>query len=55
VRPVNRGIMDISKLVEQSKVLIRENDVRKEQSLEQFKEWLKKHPFIKNCRQGNKN
>jgi len=45
-------IMDISKLVEQNKVLIRENELRKCQALEQFRDWLKKHPFIKSCRQG---
>ncbi|XP_070497987.1 clavesin-2-like [Chironomus tepperi] len=45
--------MDISKLVEQNKVLIRENESRKRQALEQFRDWLKKHPFIKNCRQDD--
>ncbi|CAG9807647.1 unnamed protein product [Chironomus riparius] len=45
--------MDISKLVEQNKVLIRENELRKNQALEQFRNWLKKHPFIKNCRQDD--
>lgn len=44
--------MDISKLVEDNKVTIRENDLRKQQALEQFRTWLEKHPFIKNCRQG---
>lgn len=45
-------IIDISKLVEENKVLIRENELRKCQALEQFRDWLKKHPFIKSCRQG---
>jgi hypothetical protein len=45
-------IMDISKIVEQNKVDIRETELRKCQTLEQFREWLKKHPFIKSCRQG---
>lgn len=47
--------MDLSKLVEENKVFIRENELRKQQALEQFRTWLKKHPFIKNCRQGKFN
>lgn len=44
--------MDISKLVEQGKELIREDEARKQQALEQFRDWLNKHPFISNSRQG---
>jgi len=32
---------------------LREEDARKEQALEHFREWIKKHPFITNVRQGN--
>lgn len=31
---------------------IREDEMRKEQSLEQLRDWIEKHPFISNCRTG---
>ena len=31
---------------------IREDESRREQSLEQFREWIAKHPFIKRVRTG---
>lgn len=40
------------KILERARVELREDDVRKSQSLAQFREWLSKHPFIKKCRQG---
>ena len=36
-----------------AQVELREDDLRKEQALEQFREWLKKQGHIKNCRTGN--
>lgn len=41
-----------AKLQEKAKIELREDESRKEQSLEQFREWIGKHPFIKNCRTG---
>jgi hypothetical protein len=32
---------------------LREDDLRKKQALEQFREWLQKQSHIKNCRTGN--
>lgn len=40
------------KISEIAKSELREEDLRKRQSLAQFREWLSKHPFIKKCRQG---
>jgi hypothetical protein len=31
---------------------LREDDKRKQQALEHFRDWLGKHPFIKQIRQG---
>ncbi|XP_070506408.1 alpha-tocopherol transfer protein-like [Chironomus tepperi] len=42
--------MDIEKLVAENKEFIREDESRKAQALEQFREWLSKHPFITNAR-----
>lgn len=39
---------------DKARIELRETDVRKDQSLEQFREWLKKHPFIKNYQPGKK-
>lgn len=36
-----------------AEVELREEDLRKKQALEQFREWLKKQTHIKNCRTGN--
>jgi len=44
--------MDIEKLVAENKEFIREDESRKIQALEQFREWLSKHPFITNARTG---
>jgi hypothetical protein len=32
---------------------LREDDSRKQQALEQFREWITKQGHIKNCRTGN--
>jgi GrpB-like predicted nucleotidyltransferase (UPF0157 family) len=42
------------KFVEKAKRELREDDNRKEQALEHFRQWLKKHPYIKEYRQGRK-
>jgi len=31
---------------------LREDENRKQQALQQFREWIMKHPFLKNVRQG---
>ena len=31
---------------------LNETEIRKEQSIKQFNEWLSKHPFIKKCEIG---
>ncbi|KAG5669804.1 hypothetical protein PVAND_000097 [Polypedilum vanderplanki] len=36
-------------IIKKSKGEIREDESRKQQSLQQFKEWIAKHPFIKRC------
>lgn len=41
-----------TKLQEKAKNELREDESRKQQSLEQFREWIAKHPFIKSCRTG---
>jgi hypothetical protein len=41
-----------SKLVEKALLELREDDSRREQSLAQFREWLAKHPFLSQVRQG---
>lgn len=33
---------------------LREDDSRKKQSLEQFREWISKQSHLKNCRTGKK-
>lgn len=40
--------------IEKAKSELRETDTRKTQSLEQFRDWLSKHPFLKDVRQGEK-
>lgn len=40
------------KFVEKAKLELREDEKRKEQALEHFREWIQKHPYIKNVRQG---
>lgn len=42
------------KFVEKAKNELREDESRKEQSLKQFRERIEKHPFLSNCRQGEK-
>lgn len=39
-------------LLEKVKIEINENDARRKQSLEHFREWIDKHPFLTNCRKG---
>lgn len=34
---------------------LREDESRRRQALEQFRDWIKKHPFIKSCRTGQYN
>jgi len=31
---------------------LREDENRKQQALQQFKDWIAKHPFVRNVRQG---
>lgn len=38
--------------IDKAKNELREDDLRKSQSLAQFREWIAKHPFLKNVRQG---
>lgn len=40
------------KFMEMAKTELREDDKRKEQALEHFREWIQKHQYIKNIRQG---
>lgn len=39
-------------LIEKVKREINEEETRKRQSLVHFREWIKKHPFLYDCRQG---
>lgn len=41
------------KFLVKAKEELREDDKRKEQALEHFREWISKHPYIKSVRQGN--
>lgn len=43
------------KFVEKAKLELREDEKRKKQALEHFREWIQKHPYIKNIRQGKLN
>ena len=47
----NLNTMD-AKFIEKALVELREDKARRVQSLEQFREWLAKHPFLSNVRQG---
>lgn len=40
------------KFVEIARNELGETDLKRSQSLAQFREWLAKHPFLKNIRQG---
>jgi hypothetical protein len=46
----------VSKMDSKFKVIAKaelgEDDLKREQSLEHFREWLKKHPFLQDVRQG---
>lgn len=42
------------KILEKAKNELREDETRKQQALQHFREWLSKHPYIKEFRQGNK-
>lgn len=39
-------------ILEKAKAEIREDETRKVQSLEQLRDFVTKHPFIKTCRTG---
>jgi len=41
------------KFLEKAKLELREDEKRKEQALEHFREWIHKHPYIKNIRQDD--
>lgn len=40
------------KFLVKAKEELREDEKRKQQALEHFREWLQKHPYIKSIRQG---
>lgn len=42
------------KFLEKAKEELREDETRKEQALEHFRQWIQKHPYIKDIRQGKK-
>ena len=44
-----------SEMIERANVHITKTASRKEQSLKQFREWIEKHPFIKNLHAGVEN
>lgn len=41
------------KYIKKAREELREEPVRKAQALAQFKDWISKHPFIKECCQGD--
>lgn len=40
------------KFIDKARIELREDELRKSQSLAQFREWLSKHPVLKDVRQG---
>jgi hypothetical protein len=40
------------KFIEKARIELREDEFRKNQSLEQFRDWISKHPFLSCVRQG---
>lgn len=42
------------KYIDIAKNELREDDLRKSQSLAQFRDWISKHPFLSEVRQGKK-
>lgn len=42
------------KFVQKARLELREEENRKKQALEHFREWIKKHPYIKQIRQGRR-
>ena len=40
------------KFVQKARLELREEENRKKQALEHFREWIRKHPYIKQIRQG---
>lgn len=40
------------KFIQKARVELREEENRKKQALEHFREWIRKHPYIKKIRQG---
>jgi hypothetical protein len=45
-------ILSPLELSEKAKNELFEDESKKQQSLEQFREWIRKHPFIKKCQTG---
>lgn len=43
------------KYIDIAKNELREDDLRKSQSLAQFRDWISKHPFLSEVRQGKFN
>lgn len=41
------------KFIEIARAELREDDLRKQQSLDQFRNYLSKHPFLQEVRQGS--
>lgn len=41
-----------AKYIEKAKAELGENDLKKTQSLAQFREWISKHPYLSAVRQG---
>lgn len=46
-------MMVSEKFLEKAKLELCENEKRKEQALEHFREWIQKHQYIRSIRQGN--
>jgi hypothetical protein len=44
-----------SYFIEKAKNELREDDSRRDQALQQFRERISKHTFLSNCRQGEEN
>lgn len=51
-RTISPMIMLSEKFLEKARVELREDEKRKEQALEHFREWINKHPYIRSIRQG---
>lgn len=51
---INKPLEVPEHVLEKARLEIREDENRKQQSLQQFKDWIAKHPFIKRCSTGEK-